>query len=129
MDLYNNFQDKLRDTGISVSALLSDFIDLYQNAASSMKRVMSFKVQSKQNASWWDKECSKAKYLKNNSLRHFRQTNSSQALDNYLHRKKHYTYVCKIKKVNQKLVYSRQSLKEFWKTLKGSSKSLTLPVN
>ena len=90
-DLYNNFQGKLRDTEVSVSALLPDFIDLYQNAASSMKRVMRFKVKSKQNASWWDKECSKARYLKNNSLRHFRQTNSSQALDNYLHRQKHYT--------------------------------------
>ena len=61
-DLYNNFQEKLRDTEVSVSALLPDFIDLYQNAVSSMKRIMIFKVKSTQNASWWDKECSKAKY-------------------------------------------------------------------
>ena len=61
---YIIFQDKLRDTEVSVSALLPEIIVSYQNAVSSMKHVMSFKIKSKQNASWWDKECSKTKYLK-----------------------------------------------------------------
>ena len=94
-----------------------------------MRRVINnYEVKNKKVSSWWDKDCSKAKYLKNNSLRHFRQTNSQHSLNSYLDRKKHYTYVCKVKKVNmqrqnrQKLVNSRKSPREFWNTLKGSSK-------
>lgn len=58
--------------------------------------------------------------IKNHSLQHFRQTNNSEALGLYLNKKKHFRYVCKIKKVNlqshkrQKLITSRKSPKEFW---------------
>ena len=65
INLYIGFQNKLPQTDASVSTLSPDFIEMYQNAASSMKREMNnSKVKNKKKSSWWDKECSKAKYLK-----------------------------------------------------------------
>ena len=129
-NLYNNFRTTLDHSELSDLETLSQFMQIYYNAASSMKRVTNiFKSKTKKHSSWWDNDCSKAKYLKNNSLRHFRQTNSSHALNNYLNKKKHYTYVCKCKKVNMqkrnraKLVNARKSPKEFWSTLKSSSRN------
>ena len=65
-NLYNGFQNKWRQTDAKVSTLLPDFIEMYQNAASSMKREMNnnSKVKNKKKSRWWDKECSKAKHLK-----------------------------------------------------------------
>ena len=50
-NLYNGFQNKLRQTDASVSTLLPDFIEMYQNAAASMKREMNnnSKVKNKKN--------------------------------------------------------------------------------
>ena len=93
-DLYNDFQNTLNNSDASVSALLPDFIEVFQKAAISMRRVMNnCEVKNKKVSPWWDKDCSKAKYLKNNSLRHFRQTNSQHLLNSYLDRKKT-LYIC-----------------------------------
>ena len=51
-DLHDNFLDKLPDTEVSASALVPDFIHLFQNALFSMKCTMNFELKRKQNASW-----------------------------------------------------------------------------
>ena len=97
-DLYNDFKNSLNHSDASVLTLLPDFIEVFQKAAISMRRVMHNCESKIRVSAWCNKDCSKAKYLKNNVLRHFRQTNSQHSLNSYLDRKKHYTYFCKVKK-------------------------------
>ena len=94
-----------------------------------MKRKIKKSTQNKKQPHWGDNYCIRAKFDKLLSLRHFRQTNTSEALTSYINKRKQFKLVCKLKKVNfksqrrQKLVSVRKSSKKFWQYIKGNTYS------
>ena len=78
--LFKSFQTNFRTANLSSLDLLPEFIKLYQSAALPMKRKIKKSTQNKKQPHWWDNDCMRAKLDKLCSLRHFRQTNTSEAL-------------------------------------------------
>ena len=96
--LFKSFQSYFRTANLSSLDLLPEFIKLYQSGALSMKRKINKSTQNKKQPHWWDNYRITAKLDKLSPLRHFRQTNTSEALTSYINKRKHFKLVCKLKK-------------------------------